>query len=694
VPVEVLLGVTLPRAGGPGQWAALALLVCHANRVVSHDQLLEELLTDHPAQLAGRMLRVQISACAKALADSGDAPCSGLVGCLGTWCRRSAGAELCAAGRTTETCDLMKRHNAFRLSIAWTAAFILAACSGSGSSDSPPRFNAAVTGIVNPSSHRGGTLTFGLSGTPDSTDPGNTYYAWMWDLAGLYTMPLMTYAPCPGACGLQVVPDLATGPGVVSDNGLTWTYHIQPDVKFEDGTMVTSADVKYAIERTFDRALYTLGPGYYAALLGGNASTYPGPYEDPAKNKFGLTAIGTPNATTIVFHLAKPFADFNYVTAIPQSAPVEPSMDTGANYQLHPMSTGPYKFHSYQLNRRLTLVPNTYWKQSTDPNAHQLVSKITVTMGMNAHDLDNRLLAGDLDVDLAGAGVQAATRARILSSPSLKAQADDPFTGFLRFAFINTKVPPLTNVHCRIAVEYAANKLSLQAAYGGPYGGSAIDYGGGAIASTVAPPNILGHKNFDLYQASTKPHGDTAKARAELAACGQPKGFTTGIAYRSNQPTDVAAATALQAALRQVGIKASLHGYPTGPYFSTYAGVPAYVHRHDLGIDFMGWAPDWADSYGFFRWLFAGDVISPRDNSNIAELNDPVVNNLLNKVTATNEEATRNFYLSQIDLQVMKDAAILPAVYSKALLYRSPQLTNVYVQPFYGTYNYAVLGLK
>jgi peptide/nickel transport system substrate-binding protein len=569
--------------------------------------------------------------------------------------------------------------------MAWTATFILAACSGSGSS-SPPSFNAAVTGIVNPSSQGGGTLTFGMSGTPDSTDPGNTYYAFMWDLAGLYTMPLMAYAACPGACGLKVVPDLATASGQVSDNGLTWTYHIQPDVKFEDGTTVTSADVKYAIERTFDRALYPLGPAYYTLLLGGNAKTYPGPYKDPAKNKFGLTAIDTPNATTIVFHLAKPFADFNYVAAIPQSAPVPPDKDTGANYQLHPMSTGPYKFQSYQLDRQLTLVPNTYWKQSTDPNAHQLVSKITVTMAMNADDLDNRLLAGDLDVDLAGADVQAASRARIFASSSLKAQADDPFTGLLDFAYINTKVPPLNNVHCRIAVEYAANKVSLQAAYGGPYAG-------GAIASTMSPPNILGHKNFDLYEATTKPHGDPAKARAELAACGQPKGFTTGIAYR-NQTRDGAAATALQAALHQVGIKALLHGYPAGSYFSTYAGVPAYVHRHDLGIDFLSWAPDWADSYGFFSYLTAGDAISPTGNTNIAELNDPVVNNLLNKVTAANDAATRNFYLSQIDLEVMKDAVILPAVYAKSLLYRSPQLTNVYVQPFYGTYNYAVLGLK
>ncbi len=40
-------------------------------------------------------------------------------------------------------------------------------------------FNAAITKVVNPSTHKGGTLTFGDSSTPDSTDPGNTYYAFI-----------------------------------------------------------------------------------------------------------------------------------------------------------------------------------------------------------------------------------------------------------------------------------------------------------------------------------------------------------------------------------------------------------------------------------------------------------------------------------------------------------------------------------
>jgi len=209
-------------------------------------------------------------------------------------------------------------------------------------------------------------------------------------------------------------------------------------------------------------------------------------------------------------------------------------------------------------------------------------------------------------VDAAGTGMQASARAKILSSAALKASSDDPISGYHRFAYLNTVVKPMNNVHCRMAVEYAANKTSQQTAYGGPVAG-------GQIASTVAPPNVIGQKHFDYYEATTKPGGDVAKARAQLKLCGRPNG---------------------------------------------------------------------------------GDTISPAGNINIAELSDPKVNGLLAKMASTNDATTRNSYTAQIDRRVMKDAAILPEVYAKSLLYRSPNLTNVYVQAYYGMYNYAVLGLK
>ena len=594
---------------------------------------------------------------------------------------------------------MMRRRSIGVTAACAAAVVVLAACSSSSGSSSTssstssgpttsgPAYNQGISSVVNPSTAKGGTITYDDSSVFDSTDPGNTYYAHVWNFSRLYATPLMTYTSTPGSGGLQLVPGLATAPGVVSDNGLTWTYTIKSNVKFEDGTTVTSQDVKYAVERTFARTVLPNGPSYFQVLLGGNASSYPGPYTDRSKNLMGLTSVDTPNPTTVVFHLEKPFADFDYVAAIPQTAPVPPDKDTGANYQLHPVSTGPYEFQSYQLNKQLTLVPNPNWNPADDTQASQLASKIVVNFNVNAADIDNRLLAGDIQMDVAGTGVQAAARAKILSSPSLTTQADDPLAGFEWFFYLNTKVAPLNNLACRQAIEYAANKITLQDAYGGSVGGG--------LASTAMPPTVIGYQKFDMYEALSKSNGDPVKAKQELAACGQPNGFTTGIAYRADRPKEAAAATALQAALSAVGIKTTLHGYPSGTYFSDFAGSPAYVHSHDLGIDIGGWAPDWPDGYGWFDELFNGNAIVPAGNTNIAELNDPVVNNDLAQMESAGSTSSLRASLSNaIDHQVMSDAVMLPIVYAKSLLYRSPALTNVYVQDYYGMYNYAVLGTK
>ena len=182
----------------------------------------------------------------------------------------------------------MKRPAKFGLAaVTAAAALTIAACGGSsgggtgsgGGGSSSAGFNTGVTKVVNPSSTKGGTITYADSSTPDSFDPGNTYYAWVLNFNRLYATPLVTYKSCPGTCGDQIVPGLATGLGQVSDNGLTWTYHLKQGVTYQDGTPVTSADVKYAVERTFDRSVLPNGPSYYSVLLKGGAS-YPGPYKD------------------------------------------------------------------------------------------------------------------------------------------------------------------------------------------------------------------------------------------------------------------------------------------------------------------------------------------------------------------------------------------------------------------------------
>ncbi len=566
---------------------------------------------------------------------------------------------------------------------------VLTACgqaAGGGGGSGSVTQNEALTSVINPSTATGGILKMAESDQPDSTDPGNTYYAYTVPFERLYARTLETYSPVPGAKGLQVVPDLATGPGQVSSDGLTWTYHIKPNIQFEDGEPVITQDIKYAIERS---ANYTTvlpnGPVYFQQYL--TDPKYPGAYNDPSPDKMGLTGITTPDNTTIVFHLQQPFADFDYLVTMLETAPVPPSKDTGANYQNHPLSTGPYMFKSYQPGKSLALVPNPKWNASTDTTRKQLNKEVDVTFGVNADDVDSRLLNGSIDLDLQSSGMQPNGRAAALSDPNKAKNTDAVPAGRLWYIALNTQVAPLNNVHCRQAVEYAVDKVAAQTAYGGPMAG-------GQIASTVLPPTVTGYTKYDDYEALTQPHGDDVKAKQQLALCGQPNGFTVNISARSDRDFEMNAATAVQQSLSKVGIHTDIQGFPHGTYLTDFAGSPAYVHQHDMGIMMMGWAADWPDGYGFLQQIVDSRAIKPAGNSNIEEENNPDVNKLIDQASSSNDPNQRNQIYGQIDKLVMQDAVIVPEVYANALLYRNPSLTNVYANEAYGMYDFSTIGVS
>jgi peptide/nickel transport system substrate-binding protein len=569
--------------------------------------------------------------------------------------------------------------------VAAGAGAVLALPGSSGSSagagpGSGPAFNAGLTNIVNPSSRKGGTLALGVDSVPDSLDPGNTYYGWTWDFSRLYATPLTTFKSAPGPAGNTLVPGIATSLGQVSDNGLTWTYHIKQGLKFSDGSPVTAAAVKYAVERTYDRSVLGNGPTYFQSLLAD--SGYPGPYKAPNAD---LTSVTTPDPYTIQFHLTVPFQDFDYVAAIPQTAPVPQANDTGATYQENPVSTGPYMFQSHTAGKSAVLVPNPYFTPEEDTEARQLLSKITLTMGSS--DVDTPLLAGRLDLDAGDTGLQATARSQVMSSNSRRANTDNPLANILWYVSLNTKVAPLDNLACRQAIEYAADKSAFQAAFGGPVAG-------GDIASTLMLPGMGGYKGFDLYNAKSQPAGDIASARQALSRCGHPNGFTVTAAYRTDSARATASATTLQAALSRVGITLQLKAFPSITSYLGAIGQPGYLRSHGIGVTFAGWQPDWPDGYGMMSSLVNGNAIAAAGNPNLSELNDPVINNLFTQAgSPLLGAAERSMVYGQIDQQAMKDAAILPLVYARVLRYRSPRVTNAYIESSYGMYNYAVLGV-
>ncbi|MFJ1971711.1 ABC transporter substrate-binding protein [Streptomyces sp. NPDC087903] len=538
--------------------------------------------------------------------------------------------------------------------------------------------NAATKDVVNASTKKGGTVTYEYSDVPDSFDPGNTYYAYMYNLSRLYARPLMTFKPAPGEKGNELVPDLAASAGVPTDGGKTWTYKLRTGLKYQDGTAITSKDVKYAVERSnFARDVLSLGPNYFQQFLDGG-DKYKGPYKD----KKGLSSIETPDDNTIVFHLKTAFQEFDYLVATPQTAPVPEAKDKGIDYVKSIVSSGSYQFQSYDEGKQAVLVRNKNWDASTDPLRKQYPDKIVVNLKVNAETIDQDVQAGDA-IDLGGTGVQAATQAKVVTDAAKKANTDNTYGGRLVYMAINTKVKPFDNVACRKAVQYAIDKVSVQTAEGGPIRGD--------IASTVLPPDIPGYEKSDVYATSGN-KGDAAKAKEQLKACGKST-ISTNISARSDRPQEIDAATAIINSLKQVGIKASLKQYPSGKYFTDYAGVPKFTEKQNVGLIMMQWGADWPSGYGFLQQILNGSAIGASGNTNLSQYDNKDVNALLEKAIGTQDKTERDSLYTQIDKKTMDDAVLVPLTYFKVLLYRPTTYTNlVSTAAFSGQYDYLNIG--
>ncbi|MFD7320167.1 ABC transporter substrate-binding protein [Streptomyces sp. NPDC059875] len=567
------------------------------------------------------------------------------------------------------------------------ATMVVTTACGGGSGDGGSKgsgaagFNAAVNKVANASDKKGGELKFIGSQEADSWDPQRGYYGFVWDYMRFYTRQLVTFKAEPGAASTELVSDLATDTGKVSEDGLTYTFTLKDGVAWEDGKPITSKDIKYGIERIWAQDVISGGPIYLQQVLDPKGE-YKGPYKDTTPDKLGLKAIETPDDKTIVFKLPVANGDFLQMLAMPAASPVRQDKDTQAKYGLKPFSSGPYKWQEYTPNKSMLLVRNDKWDAKTDTVRKALPDKISVKFTTNADDMDNRLIEGEYDLDINATGVGAAARAKVLQQH--KENADNPQTGFIRYAVFPQTV--IDNIECRKAIIYAADSKSLQTARGGPQAG-------GDIATNMLPPAIKGaDPKADPYgKLAGKP--DLAKAKEALAKCGKPNGFKTTIAVRNNKKIEIATAESLQQSLKAVGIDAQIDQFD-GAQTSGIIGSPKVVKDKGYGIIIMGWGADFPSGQGFLQPLVDGRFILQSGNNNFSQLNDPAVNKLFDDALKETDPAKAGDLYKQINTKVSEAAVYLPFTHEKNIIWRSSRLTNVYTADAYnGRYDYASLGV-
>lgn len=530
---------------------------------------------------------------------------------------------------------------------------------------------APVKGAV-----KGGTVYLLQEHDFQDLDPARMYINNEQVFAKLITRQLTTFVDKNGHSLL--VGDLATNTGDDISGGkcTKWKFTLKSGLKDEYGNPITSNEIAYNVARSYSPDL-TNGPTYIQSWLANEPPSlynkkYKGPYNGGSAVPPGITL---PNSKTIVFSFKQPHCDMPFAAAEGTTAPVPKAKDTKQQYTTHPVSTGPYKIQTHQVENKIVLVRNKYWDPSTDPLRHNYPDKVEVDIGATQLQQTNRLIAdnGNDQYAIQQTDVDPSLVEKVQSDSSLQSRILQGYTQFVWY--LTTNDQRITNVDERKALNYAINKKAYIQALGGDTQA--------APASTIESPTTLGYKNYNAYP-SAGDAGNVAKAK-QLLHGKHPK---LVYAY-ANTAEGQKFATVIQTSLQRAGFKITLKPIDDTTY---YQQIGEKNNPYDLYL--AGWGSDWPSGLTIIPPILDGRNIAPSGNYNSSYFS--------NKAVEKKIDAISNLPASQaapkwaaLDKEIMtKYAPFVPFYYQKeytlvggkvggCYLGNSsgwPELTNVYVK--------------
>jgi peptide/nickel transport system substrate-binding protein len=416
-------------------------------------------------------------------------------------------------------------------------------------------------------SAQGDVLRIGMTTEPNSLNPLFS----LDDYESYVDRFMFDVLVCADASGRGFVPRLAAvvptlRNGGISKDGLSLTYHLRRNVKWQDGVPFSSRDVKFS----------------YDAIVNPANNV-------PNRHGYDLIAsVATPDAWTVVVHLKQPYApavselfsDGGLGAILPAHLLAQyPDLNRAA-FNQQPVGTGPYKLLRWDRGQSVELVRNDDFYLGKPK-----IERISIRFIPDEATAIDQLRTRELDMFAQGS-VNAYGQIRTL--PGIKAALVDIHGA--SSLLINTTRPAFRDVRVRRAIAYAIDKRAIVERFA---------FGAGTVATEDLPSFMWAYDpHVPRYDY------DPARARRLLADAGWKPG-RDGIALKGGQPLSAVLAFAqnnatarligvqLQSYLRDVGVDVQLKGYNSAMMFASYAGGGIYQsgnfdlawYTMTLGID-------------------------------------------------------------------------------------------------------------
>jgi peptide/nickel transport system substrate-binding protein len=345
----------------------------------------------------------------------------------------------------------------------------------------------------------------------------------------------------------------------ISDDGMTYTFKLRPNVKFHSGNPVTAADVAYSIERA---VVLNKSPGFILTQFGFTKDNLP-------------QRVKVIDDHTVAITVDKPYAPTFFlncmtagVAAVVDSKVVKEHVkdnDYGnAWLKQNSAGSGAYILRGWRANEQYTLEANPNWYKGAPKNKRVVVRHV-------AEPAAQRLLLEKGDVDFAR-NLSKDQIAAVSSNSNIVVESGDK--GYILYLGLNQKNPNLAKPEVREALKWL------------------VDYD--AIEKNIVAGTFRAHQAYlpigFLGAISDKPYKfDLAKGKELLAKAGLPNGFSVTMDVRSTSPiTDIA--QAIQANWAQAGIKLEIIPGDGKQTLTKYR-----ARQHDIYIG--QWGPDYQDPH-------------------------------------------------------------------------------------------------
>lgn len=481
----------------------------------------------------------------------------------------------------------------------------------------------------------GGTLTYGVSFDFDGTlDPQVTNYDSTIRVMLNVCEPLLWMATA-----TEFYPGLAES-WEVSDDGLTYTFHLKQDVLFHDGTPFNAEAVKF----TFDRVI----EGRDLADAGEDVD--PETVIVPGQSFNQIDAYNHAEIVddyTIDLVLSRPFAPFltglnGYLGIVSPTAVQAMGL---AEFARKPVGTGPFTVQEWVEHDHVTLARNpdyawgsSFFENSGAAHLDEMVYKIIEDGAVRT----GTLVSGESQyID----EIDPLQLADLQENPDIAiVQQGQPGSGYILLFNLARTDSPQADIAVRRALSFAVDKEALnQAVWGGVYS---------PAASPLMKPTFgYEPKTEEVYTF------DPAQAGAMLDEAGwtlngeirekdgKPLSFSWPI---QDRPNDEGMATFIQGAWRAVGADVVVEPMERGAFVERTREAGEY----DLAFMWFSYAdPD------TLRTIFYSGNIG---NFNVGKYDNPEMDQMLLDAAAASDPAVRQDLYSRIQLQLLDEAATIP----------------------------------